>query len=164
MLFSKNIKQHPGEKLVMAFGTFDFLHAGHENFLKQAKKLGDRLLVIVALDNTVKSVKGRPPVHNQSTRLNNLKKSGLVDKAMLGLAGDKHQVILKYKPDIIALGYDQFVFTQTLEKTIINNQISTEIIRLDAYFPQIYKSSLIRRQLETNQSVQNEYSAHLNQS
>ena len=164
MLFSKNIKQRPEEKVVMAFGTFDFLHAGHENFLKQAKKLGDKLIVVVALDNTVKSIKGRSSVHSQSTRLNNLKKSGLVDKAILGLAGDKHKVILQYKPDIIALGYDQFVFTQTLEKTIINQQLSTEIVRLDAYFPQIYKSSLIRRQLESTQVNQTEAAININQS
>jgi FAD synthetase len=163
MLFSKKIKKSPSEKLVMAFGTFDFLHAGHENFLKQAKQLGDKLLVVVALDNTVKSVKGRPPVNSEKIRLNALKKNSSVDKAILGLPGDKHKVILQYKPDIIALGYDQFVFTQTLEKTIISNQLSTEIVRLEAYFPQIYKSSLIRRQLESTQKSPAELAAQINQ-
>ena len=40
-------------KKVMVFGTFDIFHKGHENFLKQAKKLGDCLTVVVARDETV---------------------------------------------------------------------------------------------------------------
>ena len=135
------------QKLVMAFGTFDYLHAGHENYLKQAKKLGDELIVIIARDQTVRSVKSRPPVNNENQRLKNLKLTGWADKVILGNLENKHQVILKYQPDVIALGYDQYAFTQTLQRTIIENNLSTEIIRLMPYFPQVYKSSLLREKL-----------------
>lgn len=128
----------------MAFGTFDYLHAGHENFLKQARALGDSLIVVLARDGTVQSVKGRKALNNENQRLKNLRKTGWADKVILGNQDNKHQVILKNKPDVIVLGYDQFVFTQTLQKTLIDNNLNTEIVRLDAYLPQVYKSSLLR--------------------
>lgn len=135
------------QKLVMAFGTFDYLHAGHENYLKQAKKLGDELIIIIARDQTVRSVKGQSPVNDENQRLKNLRLTGWADKVILGNLENKHQVILKYQPDVIALGYDQYAFTQTLQRTIIEHNLSAEIIRLTPYFPQIYKSSLLREKL-----------------
>jgi glycerol-3-phosphate cytidylyltransferase-like family protein len=68
----------------------------------------------------------------------------------LGNQADKHKVVLKYKPAIIALGYDQHVFTQTLQKTLIDNNLNSEIIRLESYFPQVYKSSLLQAKLNTS--------------
>ena len=142
-------------KTVMAFGTFDLFHAGHENYLQQAKKLGDQLMVIIARDQTVQKIKGHTTTHNEGQRLKNVKNSGLADKVVLGSKGDKHQVLKKFRPDVIALGYDQHVFTQRLEKTLIDLKLNATIVRLDAYFPQMYKSSLIRKSLESeiSQSV-----------
>jgi cytidyltransferase-like protein len=45
------------KKVVMTFGTFDVFHPGHRFYLAEARKLGDRLLVIVALDSTVEKIK-----------------------------------------------------------------------------------------------------------
>jgi len=136
----------------MAFGTFDYLHAGHENFLKQARSKGDYLLIVLARDNTVQSVKGRAPLNNEKARLKNLRATGWADEVILGNHDNKHQVILDHRPTVITLGYDQFVFTQTLQKTLIANQLNTEIIRLDAYFPQVYRSSLLKPKSLTNQN------------
>jgi len=44
---------------VVTGGVFDILHVGHIHFLKQAKELGDELIVIVAHDKTVEERKGR---------------------------------------------------------------------------------------------------------
>ncbi|MEI6711388.1 MAG: adenylyltransferase/cytidyltransferase family protein [bacterium] len=41
----------------MTFGTFDRFHPGHEYYLREAKKLGDTLITIVARDNTVERIK-----------------------------------------------------------------------------------------------------------
>lgn len=153
MFFSKAKKGGLNDKLVMAFGTFDYLHAGHENFLKQARKLGTELIVVIARDNTVRSVKGRLPANNEKTRLKNLRQTGWADQVVLGNQTDKHKVILQHKPAVIALGYDQYVFTQTLQKTLIDHNLDSEIIRLDAYFPQVYKSSLIRQQIESEKGA-----------
>lgn len=134
-------------KTVMAFGTFDLFHAGHENYLRQAKELGDQLIVIIARDETVKKIKGRAPVNNEHERMKKVKASGIADKVVLGYKDDKYKVLKKFRPDVIALGYDQFVFTQRLEKTLIDMKLNANIVRLMPYFPQIYKSSLLKKGL-----------------
>lgn len=138
-------------KKVMVFGTFDVFHAGHEHFLREAKQLGDYLIVVIARNNTVKKVKGDYPEHSERERMNFIKKSDLADKVVLGNEDNKYRVIIKYKPDIIALGYDQFVFTYKLNKMIIDENMDTEIIRLKAYKPEIYKSTLIKTNEEEDE-------------
>lgn len=138
-------------KRVMAFGTFDLFHAGHENYLKQAKALGDFLIVVIARDKTVKSTKSHEPSFSENERLKTVKQSGIADKVILGFHGDKHKVLEKYQPDIIALGYDQFIFTQRLEKTLIDLKINAKIVRMDPYEPQVYKSSLLKKSAEKKQ-------------
>lgn len=144
-------------KKVMAFGTFDLFHAGHENYLKQAKALGDKLVVIIALDETVKKIKGHLPTHNQKERMQSVKNSGLADQVLLGNREDKHKVLKKHRPDVIALGYDQFVFTQRLEKTLIDIKLDAQIERLMPYFPQVYKSSLLREQMKNEGTINNSF-------
>lgn len=134
----------------MAFGTFDFFHEGHEHYLKEAKKLGESLLVVIALDRTVKQIKSEYPVNSEQKRAEVVRKSGLADKVILGYHGDKHKVIKKYKPAVIALGYDQFTFTQRLKKTLIDLKLDTTIVRIDPYHPHIYKSSLIKKKLQAS--------------
>ncbi|MFA5829683.1 MAG: adenylyltransferase/cytidyltransferase family protein [Candidatus Gracilibacteria bacterium] len=132
-------------KKVIAFGTFDLFHAGHENYLKQAKALGEYLIVIIARDETVRKIKGRQPDDNERQRAKSVKKSGIADKVVLGYHNDKHKVLKKFRPDVIALGYDQFVFTQRLEKTLIDLKLNAMVERLQSYEPQVYKSSLLRK-------------------
>ncbi len=131
-------------KSVMVFGTFDIIHLGHENMFKQTRELGNFVIAVVARDDTVKSIKGRAPLHNESMRVKNLKKSSLADKVILGEKYDKYAVIKKYKPDVIALGYDQFAFTYGLKKLLIDMSLNTQIQKLRPYKPEIYKSSIFR--------------------
>lgn len=140
------------KKIVMAFGTFDYFHAGHENYLKQAKALGEYLIVVIARDRTVRQTKGEDSVHNERNRAKTVRESGIPDKVILGNHHDKHQVLRKYRPSVIALGYDQFIFTQKLEKTLIDLKLDADINRLDAHFPQVYKSSLIKQALKEKET------------
>lgn len=133
-------------KKVIAFGTFDIFHAGHENYLKQAKALGDHLIVIIARDETVKKIRGRKSTQNERQRLKIVKNSGIADRVILGYKGDKHKVLKKFRPDVIALGYDQFIFTQRLEKTLIDLKLNAKVVRMQPYYAQMYKSSLIRKE------------------
>lgn len=148
-----NTEEINPESLVMAFGTFDVFHAGHEDFLNQAKQLGDLLIVVVARDITVKNVKGDYPEQHERLRAKVIKEMGIADKVLLGYTDDKYKVIKKYKPDIIALGYDQFVFTYKLHKILIDEKMDTEIIRLNPYKPQVYKSSLIKFRNEEKETT-----------
>jgi len=139
------MNNNDNQKLVMVFGTFDYLHAGHENLFSQAKKLGDATIAIIARDKTVNNIKGALPDHNEKERLKLLEETGWTDKVILGELKDKSKVIRTYKPDIIALGYDQFAFTYGLEKLIIDLNLNTQIERLAPYRPDMYKSSLLKK-------------------
>lgn len=128
-------------KKVIAFGTFDILHSGHIHMLKEAKAYGDYLVVIVALDNTVSEIKGRPPINNERVRMKAVKQLRIANKTRLGYLDNKYQVIAEEKPDIVALGYDQRAFIDNLEN-ILNPHV--QIVRLSPYFPEKFKSSLLR--------------------
>lgn len=126
----------------MVFGTFDVFHKGHINFLKQAKKHGDWLIVVVARDKTVLKIKGHRPKNKEKERLRIIKKTRLAKKVLLGYLKDKYKVIVKHKPDIICLGYDQTHFIDNLKEKLDQFGLrKTKIIRLKSYCPEKYKSS-----------------------
>jgi len=131
-------------KKVLAFGSFDLLHEGHKHFLKEAKKLGDYLVVVVALDSTIKDFKGHVPKFSEEARILHLRELGIADEVRLGYKGDKWKIIEAIKPEIIALGYDQNSYTKGLEKGMKERGLSLEIIRLKSFNPERYKSSLLR--------------------
>jgi len=76
-------------KRVLCCGTFDYLHPGHESFLKQAAKLADELVVVVARDENVKRLKGRSPDHKEEVRRARVEGLGIAQKVQLGYAGKK---------------------------------------------------------------------------
>ena len=128
---------------VLCFGTFDILHPGHVFFLREAKKYGE-LSVVVALDETVMKVKGKAPRFSQEQRKANLEKLGIAGKVVLGNPGDKLKVVEDIRPDIICLGYDQQAFTKNLQAELLKRNIHCRIIRLPAFEPHKYKSSLLQ--------------------
>lgn len=125
----------------MVFGTFDIIHPGHIHMLNEAKKYGDYLVVTVARDATVCSVKGKPAIHDEKNRLAAVKKLNIADKVRLGCIDNKYQAIAEEEPDIIALGYDQREFVDNLSTAVKPN---TKIVRLAPYMPEIYKSSKLK--------------------
>jgi len=131
-------------KTLMVFGTFDIFHPGHRSFLRQAKKHGDFLIVVVARDKTVTNVKKQKPVNNEQQRLENIKKSKLADEVILGNVGNKYTVIKKYKPNIICLGYDQKFFVRGLKQKIRDFGLKTKTIKLKPHKTEIYKSSKLK--------------------
>jgi FAD synthetase len=133
-------------KRVLVFGTFDIFHKGHKDFLRQARKYGGFLIVVVARDKTVKEVKSRLPRNSEKARLERIGKSGLADKVIMGNLGDKYSIIKKVKPDIICLGYDQKAFADNLTENLFAlGMENVKIKRLKAYKPEIFKSSLIHK-------------------
>lgn len=135
-------------KTVMAFGTFDIFHKGHGYFLRQAKKHGDYLVVVVARNATVEENKKEAPVNDEYERVENVRKSGLADRVILGSTGDKYALIAEYKPDVVCLGYDQKFFVEKLEEKLKEFGLEkTEIVRLKSYKPEIYKSSILKENI-----------------
>jgi len=120
-------------KKVLCFGTFDKLHKGHEEFLKNAKEKGDYLIVIVISDDVVYENKKRYPLNNQEIRAKNLQEIKIVDKVIK--VGDKLssnlELIKSINPEVIVFGYDQ--------KTGIEDKI-VKYLNSFNLFPKIYRS------------------------
>lgn len=132
------------KKIAMCFGTFDGLHAGHEDYFRQAKDLADELVVIVARNATTVDVKGNLPRMNEEERLTAVREHPFVDDARLGYDDDKYRVLEDVRPDVICLGYDQEVFTENLDAELARRGLSAEIVRCQPYQPETFKSSLLR--------------------
>ena len=132
-------------KKVMCFGTFDILHEGHRFYFAEAKKLGDSLVVVVARDQTVVEVKKQQPLNSEYERVKNMQQLNIADKVILGNPGDKLKVVVDEKPDIICFGYDQTFFTDKIKERLQQRGLNVEVVRLPAYKPEIYKSSLIKK-------------------
>jgi FAD synthetase len=132
---------------VMIFGTFDLLHEGHKFFIREAKMLGDKLIIVIARDMIVQKLKGHLPQEPETIRYEKVSALELADKVILGDLRDHLKTVREERPDIILLGYDQTHFVDTLQRDLQDNGLSaTKIIRARAYEPQRYKTSLLRKQ------------------
>lgn len=116
---------------VLATGTFDILHPGHLLYLSKAKSLGDELYVIVARDSMIKH---KPkPVIPETQRLAMVKALRIVDKAQLGSEGDIFEPLCLIKPDIIALGKNQFFDEKKLESELKGHGINAKVVRIQSF-------------------------------
>ncbi len=132
-------------RTVMAFGTFDVLHAGHRHYLRKAKQLGNKLVVVVARDSNVEKIKGKKPVNNEKERLNAVKQLRFVDKAVLGdMQMRKRGIVKRFHPTVIALGYDQWPAIESLRKELNALGLNPLIKRISAFKPSKFKSSKMR--------------------
>ena len=117
----------------MATGVFDLLHPGHVAFLREAKKLGDELVVVVARDSTAKRFK-HAPITPQSNRLEMVGALKPVDRAVLGNEGDIFEILDEIRPDVIALGYDQaHNEDRVLEECRRRGLARTRVVRLPRF-------------------------------
>jgi len=130
---------------IMLFGTFDGIHKGHLNLFKQARKLAKEpfLVVLIARDKNVFRIKKKKTIYIEKERMKLVKKCILVDKVILGSVDNYLVNILKEKPAIIALGYDQKVYVKELKKDLKNKKTDIKIVRLKSYKKNIYKNSLL---------------------
>ncbi len=96
-----------GEKIVFTNGCFDLLHMGHVEYLEQAKSLGDRLIVAVNSDASVKRLKGESrPILPCEERVNLLAALTCVD-FVVSFEEDTPEPLLKLlQPDILVKGGD----------------------------------------------------------
>jgi len=105
----------------------------------------DRLVVVVARDETSKAFKGKAPAHNERERLEYVRNLEIVDKAVLGKHGNIFDIIEEIKPDVICLGYDQKVQKQQLEDELNKRGIKADVFRIGSHKPHVYKSSKLAK-------------------
>ncbi|MGY2575187.1 bifunctional D-glycero-beta-D-manno-heptose-7-phosphate kinase/D-glycero-beta-D-manno-heptose 1-phosphate adenylyltransferase HldE [Vibrio sp. C8] len=99
--------QARGEKVVMTNGCFDILHAGHVSYLNHAGELGDRLIVAVNTDESVKRLKGPGrPVNPTDRRMAVLAALGAVDWVVPFGEDTPQRLIAEVLPDLLVKGGD----------------------------------------------------------
>jgi D-beta-D-heptose 7-phosphate kinase/D-beta-D-heptose 1-phosphate adenosyltransferase len=96
-----------GETIVMTNGCFDILHAGHVTYLQQAREQGDRLIVAVNVDQTVRKLKGEDrPVNPLDHRMRMLAALECVDWVLPFEEDTPTRLICEVLPDILVKGGD----------------------------------------------------------
>lgn len=96
-----------GEKVVMTNGCFDILHAGHVSYLAHAAKLGDRLIIAVNTDDSVRRLKGPGrPVNSTDRRMAVLAALGAVDWVVPFSEDTPQRLISEILPDLLVKGGD----------------------------------------------------------
>jgi len=95
------------KRLVFTNGCFDLLHKGHIEYLKEAKALGDYLIIGLNSDNSVKNIKGpNRPINNEIDRAGLLLALRYVDYVILFDELTPLKLITAIKPDILVKGGD----------------------------------------------------------
>lgn len=99
--------QAKGERVVMTNGCFDLLHAGHVRYLQAAKALGERLVVGLNADQSVRQLKGPTrPLVPEADRAEVLAALGCVDYVVLFDAPTPAALVQLLQPDILVKGAD----------------------------------------------------------
>ncbi|GAA0201300.1 bifunctional D-glycero-beta-D-manno-heptose-7-phosphate kinase/D-glycero-beta-D-manno-heptose 1-phosphate adenylyltransferase HldE [Kangiella japonica] len=119
-----------GDKIVMTNGCFDILHSGHVSYLKQAAKLGDRLIVAVNSDESVKRLKGRSrPINPSDQRMTVLAELASVDWVVEFTEDTPQRLIEALAPDVLVKGGDYKVEEIAGSESVLAN--GGDVIILD---------------------------------
>ena len=112
LLEQVKIAQAKGEKIVFTNGCFDILHPGHVAYIKQAKALGDRLIVAVNSDASVKRLKGeKRPINSLEHRMAVLESVGAIDWVTWFEEDTPQKIIEMLSPDVLVKGGDYSIDT-----------------------------------------------------
>ena len=118
-----------GETLVMTNGCFDILHAGHVQYLQQAKQLGDYLLVAVNDDASVSRLKGNDrPVNKLEDRMLVLDALEAVDWVIPFADDTPENLINKILPEILVKGGDYRVNEIAGADAVMKNKGEVKIL------------------------------------
>lgn len=140
-------KLHLDKKiLVISGGCFDILHLGHVKFLKNAKKQGNLLLILLESDESVEKLKGKErPINSQTERAEILAAINFVDYVLLlnGIKSNEEydKLIKDLNPDIIAVTKN--------DPNVIHNQrqakqIGASVLKVIARIPNKSSTNLAK--------------------
>ncbi len=127
-----------GKKIVFTNGCFDLLHIGHIRYLKEAKKLGDVLIVGLNSDSSVRRLKPQRPVNEESQRAEVLASLEMVDFVTLFSEDTPYELIKSIRPDVLVKGGDW------KKEDIVGSDIVAEVHSLP-YFPGVSTSAIIEK-------------------
>ena len=137
---------------VAVSGYFNPLHVGHLEMMEKARKLGDRLVVIVNNDYQVK-LKGSVPFLNQIDRMKIVSAIRWVDKVFLSIDRDSSvcKSLAKVRPDVFAQGGDRKHGNIPASETDICCKLN--IKRVDGLGKKIRSSSILIAEAAEKKSV-----------
>jgi rfaE bifunctional protein nucleotidyltransferase chain/domain len=97
-----------GKRLVFTNGVFDILHPGHVRYLRDARALGDLLIVGVNSDRSVRALAKAPdrPINGEAERAEVLAALASVDAVVIFDEDTPHAIITALQPDILVKGAD----------------------------------------------------------
>ena len=101
------VSRSRGERVVFTNGCFDILHAGHVNYLNDAKREGDRLIVAINSDESVHRLKGEGrPINPLDRRMTMLAGLASVDWVVSFDGETPEELLHMLKPDVLVKGGD----------------------------------------------------------
>jgi rfaE bifunctional protein nucleotidyltransferase chain/domain len=123
--------QNQGLEIVFSNGCFDILHLGHIDYLEKAAALGDRLIVALNTDASVKRLKGESrPINDEWARSRMMAALAFVDAVILFDEDTPFDLISALKPDILVKGSDYAIENIVGADFVINQGGRVETIAL----------------------------------
>ncbi len=127
--------------LIFTNGCFDILHVGHLQYLEQSKNLGDRLVVGLNSDASVRRLKGPSrPVNSQADRKRMLEALRCVDEVVIFDEDTPYDLIVSLQPDVVTKGGDytaEDIVGYGLAKVVVlpyvDGKSTTRILNNDNY-------------------------------
>ena len=123
------------EKVVFTNGCFDIVHVGHVDYLEKARHLGDRLIVGLNTDDSVRTLKGNDrPINDEISRARVLAALTFVDAVVLFSEDTPYELIKELTPDILVKGSDYLAENIVGADIVIKNGGKVETIEFVSGF------------------------------
>ncbi|HET9533579.1 MAG TPA: D-glycero-beta-D-manno-heptose 1-phosphate adenylyltransferase [Blastocatellia bacterium] len=107
LLAERDLIRRKGKRLVFTNGCFDLLHPGHVRYLRQARELGDALVVALNSDRSVRKIKGEGrPILDQQERAEVMAALESVDYVVIFDDETPRDLIASLLPDVLVKGGD----------------------------------------------------------
>jgi len=139
------LKKWRKEKQIIVFtnGCFDILHAGHIKLLKESKKLGDKLIIGLNSDESIKNLKGKErPINNNYNRSIMLATLSFVDLIVFFSDKTPLKLIEKISPNVLTKGADYSITSIVGAKKVLSYGGDVKIIPL---IPNLSTTDLIKK-------------------
>lgn len=115
-----------GKKIVFTNGCFDILHRGHATYLRAARNLGDKLIIGLNTDASVKRLKGESrPVNHEDDRAYLLESLACVDYVVKFGEDTPYELLSQIRPDILVKGGDYKI------EEVVGREFAGEVILID---------------------------------
>ena len=145
--------QSEGKKVVFTNGVFDLLHLGHITYLSKSAELGDKLIIGLNTDASVKRLKGENrPVNDQNNRAALLAALFFVDAVILFEEDTPRELISQLLPDVLVKGADYTVDNIAGAKEVLANGGEVKTITL----VEGYSSTAIINKIKAQNEVKGE--------